>query len=157
MVTGWGSDISRLLRSMASLSLPLHLVALPWDGPLHLPTSTALPTTLQLLPTYSTMPEFMKEREGEEVEVPLTWPLVEEVVGAVVQGGGGDIRQRLGLSWEQPRFRVDQVEGEEGRWVTVGTWVEGELEWSGPTPPPVGQGCSWCKCSNGGWGQPALP
>ena len=147
---------------MSSLSIPMAVVALPWDGPVAgMPVSQSPTTLFQLLPMHSHMPEFAtawsKENlNGAQGSSPLTWPLVKLVTGLVLPSTGGkgvQVREALGLSWQPPRFRVDQLDSETARWVTVAAWAEEQrLEWSGVRPATrVEEGCEWCTCQNGEW------
>jgi len=63
------------------------------------------------------------------------------------------VREALGLSWQPPRFRVDQLDSETAGWVTVASWAEEQrLEWSGVKPATrIEEGCEWCTCQNGEW------
>ena len=63
------------------------------------------------------------------------------------------MREALGLSWQPPRFRVDQLNSETAGWVTVASWAEEQrLEWSGVKPATrIEEGCEWCTCQNGEW------
>ena len=147
---------------MSSLSIPMAVVALPWDGPVAgMPVSQSPTTLLQLLPMHSHMPEFAtawsKENlNGAQGSSPLTWPLVKLVTGLVLPSTGGkgvQVREALGLSWQPPRFRVDQLDSETAGWVTVASWAEEQrLEWSGGKPATrIEEGCEWCTCQNGEW------
>ena len=148
---------------MFSLSLPMAVVALPWDGPVAgMPASQSSIPLLQLLPTHSDMPEFATDWSKEALNgarqgsSPLTWPLVKAVVGLVLPSTGGkgvEVREKLGLSWQPPRFQVDQLDSATARWITVATWAEEQrLEWNGPKlAPRMEVGCEWCNCQNGMW------
>ena len=155
-------DVHVKVRSMFSLSLPMAVVALPWDGPVAgMPASQSSIPLLQLIPIHSDMPEFAKDwskeaLNGVQGSSPLTWPLVKAVVGLVLPstaGKGIEVREKLGLSYQPPRFRVDQLDSATARWVTVATWAEEQrLEWSGSKlAPRMEKGCEWCKCQNGMW------
>ena len=145
VVAADGADIGRLVGNIIQLNLNISVLAVPWDGAVQdMPPLPQAVEVLQLVQTFSNMPEVVADLGLEGREDVRSWEVVRQLYGLLVVGDPGvdedTARAGLGLGRERQEWRLERLRADTagGGWATLGVLGEsGQLSWAGSSPAPL--------------------